>query len=73
MQPSFLGGSQSNHVEESFSSRKKIIQVEHRKECLSHVEDVFGDDPCVNGDLIVINFFALVSIKIFCSCISWNL
>ncbi|XP_025798903.1 sterol 3-beta-glucosyltransferase UGT80B1 isoform X4 [Panicum hallii] len=53
------GGSQSNHEDESFSSRKMIIQMEHRKECLSSVEAVFGDDPSINGDFVVINFFAL--------------
>ncbi|KAF8769719.1 hypothetical protein HU200_006328 [Digitaria exilis] len=52
-------GSQSNHEDESFSSQKKIIQTEHRKECLSCVEAVFGDDPSIKGDFIVINFFAL--------------
>ena len=61
MLPSFLGGSQSNHGDESFSSRKMVIQVEHSKECLSSLEEVFGDDPSINGDFIVINFFALVS------------
>jgi len=61
MLPSFLGGSQSNHGDESFSSRKMVIQVEHRKECLPSLEEVFGDDPSINGDFIVINFFALVS------------
>jgi len=61
MLPSFLGGSQSNHGDESFSSRKMVIQVEHRKECLSSLEEVFRDDPSINGDFIVINFFALVS------------
>uniref|UniRef100_A0A0E0JX81 Glycosyltransferase family 28 N-terminal domain-containing protein n=1 Tax=Oryza punctata TaxID=4537 RepID=A0A0E0JX81_ORYPU len=35
---------QSNVEHDSFSQRKKIIQVEHRKECLSAVEDVFGND-----------------------------
>uniref|UniRef100_A0A0E0CHJ3 Erythromycin biosynthesis protein CIII-like C-terminal domain-containing protein n=1 Tax=Oryza meridionalis TaxID=40149 RepID=A0A0E0CHJ3_9ORYZ len=41
------------------SHRKKIIQVEHRKECLSAVENVFGNDMSTHGDFIVINFFAL--------------
>nr|CAB3446086.1 unnamed protein product [Digitaria exilis] len=58
-------GSQSNHEDESFSSQKKIIQTEHRKECLSCVEAVFGDDPSIKGDFIVINFFALVSTDMF--------
>jgi hypothetical protein len=61
MQRSFLGDSiQSNHEHESFSMRKKAIQAEHRKECLSFVEEVFGNDPSISGDFIVINFFALV-------------
>ncbi|KAL6888884.1 hypothetical protein ACP4OV_009910 [Aristida adscensionis] len=51
--------SQSNHEHESFSLRKRIIQMEHRKECLSSVEEVFGNDPSIDGDCIVINFFAL--------------
>ncbi|KAL6630050.1 hypothetical protein ACP70R_029815 [Stipagrostis hirtigluma subsp. patula] len=50
---------ESNHEHESFLLRKKIIQMEHRKECLSSVEEVFGNDPSVDGDCIVINFFAL--------------
>lgn len=50
---------QSNHERESFSMRKKAIQAEHRKECLSFVEEVFGNDPSISGDFIVINFFAL--------------
>uniref|UniRef100_A0A0E0CHJ2 Erythromycin biosynthesis protein CIII-like C-terminal domain-containing protein n=1 Tax=Oryza meridionalis TaxID=40149 RepID=A0A0E0CHJ2_9ORYZ len=50
---------QSNAEHDSFSQRKKIIQVEHRKECLSAVENVFGNDMSTHGDFIVINFFAL--------------
>ena len=62
MQLSFLGDSiQSNHERESFSMRKKAIQMEHRKECVSSFEEVFGNDPSISGDFIVINFFALVS------------
>uniref|UniRef100_A0A0E0G2T8 Erythromycin biosynthesis protein CIII-like C-terminal domain-containing protein n=1 Tax=Oryza nivara TaxID=4536 RepID=A0A0E0G2T8_ORYNI len=41
------------------SHRKKTIQVEHRRECLSAVENVFGNDMSTHGDFIVINFFAL--------------
>uniref|UniRef100_A0A0D9VDM6 Erythromycin biosynthesis protein CIII-like C-terminal domain-containing protein n=1 Tax=Leersia perrieri TaxID=77586 RepID=A0A0D9VDM6_9ORYZ len=41
------------------SHRKKMIQVEHRKECLAAVEDVFGNYTSTDGDFIVINFFAL--------------
>ncbi|CAD6251452.1 unnamed protein product [Miscanthus lutarioriparius] len=50
---------QSNHERESFSMWKKAIQMEHRKECLSSIEEVFGNDPSISGDFIVINFFAL--------------
>ncbi|KAK8461437.1 hypothetical protein SEVIR_1G038800v4 [Setaria viridis] len=50
---------QSNEENESFSMRKKAIQIEHMKECLSSVEEVFGNDTSTNGDFIVINFFAL--------------
>ncbi|WVZ77377.1 hypothetical protein U9M48_025251 [Paspalum notatum var. saurae] len=50
---------QSNHEHESFSVRKKAVQMEHMKECLSSVEEIFGSEPSINGDFIVINFFAL--------------
>lgn len=62
MEQSFLGDSiESNHEHESFSMRKKAIQMEHRKECVSSMEEVFGNDPNFSGDFILINFFALVS------------
>lgn len=64
----YLGGfdgafllSDSDQV--SFSLHKKIIQKEHRKECLSAVERLFGDCPSIKGDFIVINFFSLVLVK----------
>ncbi|XP_015688509.2 sterol 3-beta-glucosyltransferase UGT80B1 [Oryza brachyantha] len=50
---------QSNVEHDSCSQREKMIQKEHRKECLSAVEDVFGNDMSIHGDFIVINFFAL--------------
>uniref|UniRef100_R7W5T1 Erythromycin biosynthesis protein CIII-like C-terminal domain-containing protein n=1 Tax=Aegilops tauschii TaxID=37682 RepID=R7W5T1_AEGTA len=50
---------QSNAGPESFSRRKEIIQTEHRKACLASVEEVFGNDPSIHSDFIVINFFAL--------------
>ncbi|CAO2045032.1 unnamed protein product [Urochloa humidicola] len=53
------GSVQSNDERESFSLRKKAIQMEHRKECLSSVEEVFGNDASISGDFIAINFFAL--------------
>lgn len=55
---------QSNVEHDSFSQRKKTIQVEHRRECLSAVENVFGNDMSTHGDFIVINFFALVRIPL---------
>jgi len=45
---------------QSFSMCKKRIQTQHRQECLSAVERVFGDGSGVTGDFIAINFFALV-------------
>ncbi|WVZ77378.1 hypothetical protein U9M48_025251 [Paspalum notatum var. saurae] len=44
---------------ENISVRKKAVQMEHMKECLSSVEEIFGSEPSINGDFIVINFFAL--------------
>ncbi|XP_008782837.1 sterol 3-beta-glucosyltransferase UGT80B1 isoform X2 [Phoenix dactylifera] len=52
-------GNISDSDQVSFSLHKKIIQKEHRKECLSAIERVFGDCPSTEGDFIVINFFAL--------------
>ncbi|KAE8665156.1 XS domain-containing / XS zinc finger domain-containing protein-related-like protein isoform 1 [Hibiscus syriacus] len=42
-----------------FLEQKKIITKEHRRECYSAVERLLGDDPCLEGDFIGINFFAL--------------
>ncbi|KAG1364206.1 hypothetical protein COCNU_11G010330 [Cocos nucifera] len=53
-------GNISDSDQVSFSLHKKIIQQEHRKECLSAIERVFGDCPSIEGDFIVINFFSLV-------------
>ncbi|KAK3156339.1 hypothetical protein QOZ80_2AG0105910 [Eleusine coracana subsp. coracana] len=50
---------QANDDHESFKLRKKVIQSQHRKECLSSVEEIFGNEPSIDGDFIVINFFAL--------------
>ncbi|KAL6328723.1 hypothetical protein AAG906_003409 [Vitis piasezkii] len=44
---------------ESFSLQKRIITREHRQECFSVVETIFGEEPSMEGDFIVINFFAL--------------
>ncbi|XVE94032.1 hypothetical protein REPUB_Repub01dG0245200 [Reevesia pubescens] len=42
-----------------FSEQKKIITKEHRRECCSAVERIFGDDPSLEGDFIAINLFSL--------------
>ncbi|XWS67593.1 hypothetical protein CRYUN_Cryun04dG0019100 [Craigia yunnanensis] len=42
-----------------FSEQKRIITKEHRRECCSAVERIFGNGPSLEGDLIAINFFAL--------------
>ncbi|XP_020551612.1 sterol 3-beta-glucosyltransferase UGT80B1 isoform X2 [Sesamum indicum] len=44
----------------SFSLQKKEITRKHRQECLSIVEAIYGGGPILDGDLIIINFFALV-------------
>lgn len=46
--------------ESTFSLQKRIITREHRQECYSVVEGIFGNCPSMEGDFIVINFFALV-------------
>ncbi|KAM7478888.1 hypothetical protein LguiA_027101 [Lonicera macranthoides] len=43
----------------SFSLEKRKIRKEHREECVSVVEGIFGDGPSMESDLIIINFFAL--------------
>ncbi|KAK9286929.1 hypothetical protein L1049_015337 [Liquidambar formosana] len=43
----------------SYSLQKRIITREHRQECFSTVERIFGDNLSLEGDFIVINFFAL--------------
>ncbi|KAF2319738.1 hypothetical protein GH714_018443 [Hevea brasiliensis] len=50
----------STETEESaFSLQKRIISREHRRKCYSVVEGIFGHGPSMEGDFIVINFFAL--------------
>ncbi|KAA8536524.1 hypothetical protein F0562_029002 [Nyssa sinensis] len=46
-------------VKSSFSLQKRIITREQRQECVSIVESIFGNGPSMEGDFIVINFFAL--------------
>ncbi|KAL9239809.1 hypothetical protein vseg_014093 [Gypsophila vaccaria] len=43
----------------SFSIQKSIVRREHRRECLAIMERVFGDGPGLEGDFVLINFFAL--------------
>ncbi|OMO92088.1 sterol 3-beta-glucosyltransferase-like protein [Corchorus olitorius] len=43
----------------AFSETKKTITNEHRRECYSAFEKIFGDSPSLEGDFIAINFFAL--------------
>ncbi|GAB2278681.1 hypothetical protein Dimus_013356, partial [Dionaea muscipula] len=37
-----------------------MITREHKQECFSVMEKIFGDGPSMEGDFIVINFFALL-------------
>ncbi|KAI9087241.1 hypothetical protein K1719_030876 [Acacia pycnantha] len=61
--PPVLSADQNNDIagvsESSFALQKQMVTRDHRKECYSAVERIFGDGPCLEGDLIVINFFAL--------------
>ncbi|KAJ4733709.1 UDP-Glycosyltransferase superfamily protein [Rhynchospora pubera] len=43
----------------NFSLRKRMIEEEHRRECLAAAEKFFGCDINKEGDFIAINFFAL--------------
>jgi hypothetical protein len=42
-----------------FLEEKERIKREHRQECHSAFRTIFGKDPCMEGDFVVINFFAL--------------
>ncbi|KAJ0037514.1 hypothetical protein Pint_22259 [Pistacia integerrima] len=46
-------------LELMFRLKKREVNAEHRKECYSAVERIFGSGPSLEGDFIVINFFAL--------------
>lgn len=50
----------SGKAESSFFLQKKKVAIAHRQECYALIERIFGDGPGLDGDLIVINFFALV-------------
>ncbi|KAL6517694.1 hypothetical protein OROMI_033395 [Orobanche minor] len=61
--PPALSSRQENdppgYTEASFSLQKKEITKKHRHECLSVIERIYGESPIMDGDLIIINFFAL--------------
>ncbi|KFK27741.1 hypothetical protein AALP_AA8G423200, partial [Arabis alpina] len=42
-----------------FLEEKQRIKREHRQECHSAFRSIFGKGPCMEGDFVVINFFAL--------------
>ncbi|PWA54317.1 UDP-glucuronosyl/UDP-glucosyltransferase [Artemisia annua] len=49
----------SGSVPFTFCEEKRRITREHRKECVVIFEDIFGDVPVMEADLVIINFFAL--------------
>lgn len=51
--------STSGSVQFSFPQEKKKLTREHRQECVAVFEKIFGDVPCLEGDVVIINFFAL--------------
>ncbi|KAK7302450.1 hypothetical protein RJT34_13340 [Clitoria ternatea] len=61
--PPVLSADQNNDAEgnagSSFFLQKRKVTRDHRQECHSLIERIFGDGPSLDGDLIVINFFAL--------------
>ncbi|XP_068314327.1 sterol 3-beta-glucosyltransferase UGT80B1 [Pyrus communis] len=46
-------------TEEPGSLEKIMFSAEHRQECCLAVETIFGSGPSMEGDFILINFFAL--------------
>ncbi|GLT27889.1 hypothetical protein SLA2020_028570 [Shorea laevis] len=49
----------SSSQEGDFVLKKMIVTREHRQECYSAIERIFGNGPSLEGDFILINFFAL--------------
>ncbi|PWA34419.1 UDP-glucuronosyl/UDP-glucosyltransferase [Artemisia annua] len=49
----------SGSVPFTFCEEKRRITREHRQECVVIFEDIFGDVPVMEADLVIINFFAL--------------
>lgn len=43
----------------SFLEEKKRLTKHHRQECVVIFEKIFGDVPSMEGDFVIINFFAL--------------
>ncbi|XP_006491887.2 sterol 3-beta-glucosyltransferase UGT80B1 [Citrus sinensis] len=50
---------ESGSLELTFEQKKRESTREHRKECYSAAIKIFGDGPSLEGNFIVINFFAL--------------
>ncbi|KAL3638156.1 hypothetical protein CASFOL_018026 [Castilleja foliolosa] len=57
--PSFSLSDTGGSEEEYFSLQKKEITRKHRQECVSVFERIYGEGPITDGDLIIMNFFAL--------------
>ncbi|PWA69964.1 UDP-glucuronosyl/UDP-glucosyltransferase [Artemisia annua] len=49
----------SGSVPFSFREEKRRIRIKHRQECVVIFEDIFGDVPVMEADLVIINFFPL--------------
>ncbi|PWA75577.1 UDP-glucuronosyl/UDP-glucosyltransferase [Artemisia annua] len=49
----------SGSVPFTFCEEKRRITRKHRQECVVIFEDIFGDVPVMEADLVIINFFAL--------------
>lgn len=49
----------TDSLRKMFLEEKERIKREHRQECHSAFRTIFGKDPCMEGDFVVINFFAL--------------
>uniref|UniRef100_A0A7N0RFV6 Erythromycin biosynthesis protein CIII-like C-terminal domain-containing protein n=1 Tax=Kalanchoe fedtschenkoi TaxID=63787 RepID=A0A7N0RFV6_KALFE len=55
-----VSGDEENQDEiDSFARKKKMIAKEHRQECVTVMEKIYGDGLSLKGDFVVINFFAL--------------
>ncbi|KAJ4887875.1 UDP-Glycosyltransferase superfamily protein [Raphanus sativus] len=52
-------GTHNDSTRKLFREEKERIKREHRQECRSAFRSIFGEGSCMEGDLVVINFFAL--------------